>query len=51
MNQAKQIMEDRVNGTGVTQSTVVVQGSNQLVVTIPGGTDADVARSSAGRRY
>jgi preprotein translocase subunit SecD len=44
MSQAKQIMESRVNGTGVTQSTVVVQGSNQIVVTIPGVTSADTVR-------
>jgi preprotein translocase subunit SecD len=43
MNQARQIMEDRVNGTGVTQSTVVVQGGNQIVISIPNGTGADVA--------
>jgi preprotein translocase subunit SecD len=44
MSQAKQIMENRVNGTGVTQSTVVVQGSNQIVVTIPGVTSADTVK-------
>jgi preprotein translocase subunit SecD len=43
MDQARQIMEDRVNGTGVTQSTVVVQGGNQIVISIPNGTGADVA--------
>ena len=43
MDQARQIMEDRVNGTGVTQSTVVVQGGNQIVISIPNGTQTDVA--------
>ena len=43
MTQAKQIMTDRVNGSGVTQATVVVQGSNQIVVSIPGATNTDVA--------
>ena len=43
MSQARQIIEDRINGTGVTGSTVQVQGDNQLVVLIPGGTDTDVA--------
>ncbi len=43
MNQARQIIEDRINGTGVTGATVQVQGGNQLVVLIPGGTDTDVA--------
>ncbi len=36
MEQARQIMEERVNGTGVTEATVIIQGSNQLVVSIPG---------------
>ena len=44
MSQARQILEDRINGSGVTGSTVVVQGSDQLVVEIPGGTATDVAR-------
>ncbi|MCW2596360.1 MAG: protein-export rane protein SecD, partial [Jatrophihabitans sp.] len=38
MSQARQILEDRINGTGVTGSTVVVQGGDQLVVEIPSGT-------------
>src|SRR5207249_5674025 len=33
---------DRVNGSGVTQSTVVIQGGNQIVVSIPGTTDTDL---------
>ncbi|GAB2462622.1 preprotein translocase subunit SecD [Jatrophihabitans fulvus] len=44
MEQARQIIEDRINGTGVTASTVQVQGDDQLVVSIPGGTDTDVRR-------
>jgi preprotein translocase subunit SecD len=43
MGQARQIIEDRINGTGVTGATVQVQGGNQLVVLIPGGTATDVA--------
>jgi preprotein translocase subunit SecD len=42
MSQARQIMEDRINTYGVTGATVVVQGSNQLVIEIPSGTGADV---------
>lgn len=42
MNEAKSIMENRVNGTGVTQATVVIQGNNQIVISIPGGTNTDV---------
>ena len=44
MSQARQIMEDRINTYGVTGATVVVQGSNQLVIEIPSGTGADVAQ-------
>ena len=44
MSQARQIMEDRINTYGVTGATVVVQGSNQLVIEIPNGTTTDVAR-------
>jgi preprotein translocase subunit SecD len=44
MNQAKQIMENRVNGSGVTEATVVIQGSNQIVVSIPGNTSTDVKK-------
>ncbi len=44
MTQARQILEDRINTTGVTGATVVVQGSDQLVVEIPNGTQTDVAR-------
>ena len=43
MTQARQILEDRINTTGVTGATVVVQGSDQLVVEIPNGTGTDVA--------
>jgi preprotein translocase subunit SecD len=44
MTQARQILEDRINSTGVTGATVVVQGSDQLIVEIPNGTSTDVAR-------
>jgi preprotein translocase subunit SecD len=44
MTQARQILENRINTTGVTGATVVVQGSDQLVVEIPSGTGADVAK-------
>jgi preprotein translocase subunit SecD len=42
MNQARNILSARVNGTGVTQSTVEIQGSNQLVVSIPGQNSQDI---------
>jgi len=41
MSQAKSIITDRVNGSGVTESTVVIQGSDQIVVSIPGATNVD----------
>ena len=44
MDQAKQIMTERVNGTGATGATVVIQGSDQLVVSIPGSTATDIAK-------
>ncbi|TAM88954.1 MAG: protein translocase subunit SecD, partial [Jatrophihabitans sp.] len=47
MDQAKQIMEERVNGSGVTEATVVVQGSDQIVISIPGGTTTDVSKLGA----
>jgi preprotein translocase subunit SecD len=47
MNQAKQIISDRVNGSGVTEATVVIQGSDQIVVSIPGDTHVDPASLGA----
>ena len=44
MTQARQILEDRINTTGVTGATVVVQGTNQLVIEIPSATTTDVAQ-------
>jgi preprotein translocase subunit SecD len=36
MSQARNILADRVNGSGVTQATVQIQGTDQIVVSIPG---------------
>jgi preprotein translocase subunit SecD len=36
MNEAKNIIDQRVNGLGVEQSQVIIQGSDEIVVTIPG---------------
>jgi preprotein translocase subunit SecD len=47
MEQAKQIMQDRVNGSGVTEATVVIQGADQIVVSIPGSTTTDVSKLGA----
>nr|WP_082015309.1 protein translocase subunit SecD [Streptacidiphilus jiangxiensis] len=37
---ASAIMLDRVNGTGVTESTVQVQGNDEIVINIPKGTNS-----------
>jgi preprotein translocase subunit SecD len=50
MDEAKSIMEDRVNGTGVTEATVVIQGTDQLVVSIPGGNATDVQKLGAAAK-
>lgn len=44
MSQARQIMEDRVNGSGVANAEVVVQGGNQIAVSIPGKNSTDIAK-------
>jgi preprotein translocase subunit SecD len=44
MSQARQIMEDRVNGSGVANAEVVVQGGNQISVSIPGKNSADITK-------
>ena len=36
MNEAKNIIDQRVNGLGVEQAQVVIQGSDEIVVTVPG---------------
>jgi preprotein translocase subunit SecD len=43
MQQAKDIMTNRVNGTGVSESTVAIQGGNQLIVDIPKSANTNVA--------
>ena len=44
MSEARQIMEDRVNGSGVTEAEVVIQGNNQIVVSIPGKNTQDISK-------
>jgi preprotein translocase subunit SecD len=48
MNQAKQIINNRVNGLGVANAEVVIQGSNQIVVSVPGRSKdlSDVTRAA-----
>ena len=47
MAQARSIMEGRVNGSGVAGAQVQVDGSNQLVVTVPGVQNLDQLTRSA----
>ncbi|MEV6971457.1 protein translocase subunit SecD [Hamadaea sp. NPDC051192] len=42
MEQARQIIEDRVNGTGVAEAEVVTDGDRNIVVSIPGSNTADL---------
>ncbi|MCW2541199.1 MAG: hypothetical protein JWN95_2924 [Frankiales bacterium] len=36
MNQAREIITNRVNGLGVSNAEVVIQGGNQIVISVPG---------------
>jgi preprotein translocase subunit SecD len=47
MNQARNILSERVNGTGVTEATVAIQGNDQIVVSIPGQDSKDLATLGA----
>ncbi|WP_336923175.1 protein translocase subunit SecD [Aquipuribacter sp. SD81] len=50
LDQAVEIIRQRVNGTGVTEAEVVRQGDNNIVVSIPGQADEetlDLVRASA----
>lgn len=42
MEQARQIIEDRVNGTGVAEAEVVTESDTNIVVSIPGSNTADL---------
>ena len=45
----KDIVERRVNATGVSEAVVVVQGSDRIVVELPGVTDAEAVRQLVGQ--
>jgi preprotein translocase subunit SecD len=45
----KDIVERRVNGTGVSEPVVVTQGSDRVVVELPGVTDPDSVRRLVGQ--
>ncbi len=44
MKVARQILENRVNAKGVSAAQVYQQGSNQIVIAVPGASSKDVAR-------
>ncbi len=43
MNTAKQIVDNRVNGLGVTEAVVQLAGTNRILVELPGETDPEAA--------
>ncbi|MGW3987487.1 protein translocase subunit SecD [Streptomyces sp. NPDC004830] len=48
MDTAVEIMERRVNGLGVSESEVQTQGSRNIIVNIPKGTNSEEARDQVG---
>ncbi|MCD9877396.1 protein translocase subunit SecD [Streptomyces guryensis] len=48
MDTAVQIMNNRVNGLGVTEAEVQTQGSKNIIVNIPKGTNSKEARQQVG---
>jgi preprotein translocase subunit SecD len=51
LNQARIIIERRVDGTGVTEAEVVTQGNNQIVVSVPGSQKIRQLTSTAELRF
>jgi preprotein translocase subunit SecD len=49
MGVIKDIIERRVNSTGVSEPVVVVQGSDRVVIELPGVTDVDSVRKLVGQ--
>ena len=49
MDTAKSIVEKRVNALGSSEATVQLQGSNSILVQIPGATDADATVQTIGQ--
>src|SRR4029079_9989334 len=45
----KDIVERRVNTTGVSEPVVTTQGADRVVVELPGGTDPEAGRKLVGR--
>ncbi len=49
MEKSRSIIESRVNALGASEATVAVQGTNQILVQIPGATDTEKALSTIGK--
>lgn len=49
MEKSRSIIESRVNALGASEATVQVQGSDQILVQIPGLSDPETALSTIGR--
>ncbi len=49
MEKSRSIIESRVNALGASEATVALQGSNQILVQIPGLSDTETALSTIGR--
>lgn len=49
MEKAKSIIESRVNALGATEATVQIQGSDQILVQIPGLSDSSTALATIGK--
>lgn len=49
MEKSRAIIESRVNALGSSEATVQVQGSNQILVQIPGLSDTETALSTIGK--
>ncbi len=49
MEKSRSIIESRVNALGASEATVALQGTNQILVQIPGLSDTETALSTIGR--
>lgn len=49
MEKSRSIIENRVNALGASETSVQVQGTNQILVQIPGMTDAETALATIGQ--
>ena len=45
LNEAADIIDSRVNGSGVSEATVTTQGGNQIVVQVPGATQDNLVQT------